>query len=69
MSGDALDSTATRWCDRETGERLVAVATKLVDGGPRRLVLPVEWWRKETHVLDWMPETMFFARYESVEVA
>jgi hypothetical protein len=57
-----LESTLTRWRDRQTGELLVAVALKRDEVTS---VLPIRDG-VVAHPLDWMPEGAFL---ESFEVA
>lgn len=60
----SLGTPFTRWADRESGERLVAIAAKHGEDGSI-LVLPVEAGRVP-HPLDWMSERAFHERYEAV---
>lgn len=57
----ALGDPFTRWRDRQTGERLVAIAGKDDDGVVS--VLPVVEGRV-AHPLDWLPEALFLRTYE-----
>lgn len=58
-----VDSTSTRWRERDTGKLLVAIAVKRNDEAS--MVFPV-WMHEALHPLDWMPESAFLQMFEVV---